>query len=494
MRISARHFLLWMFSTAPIMIFIFYIFVNVRQDTKTLGRLNDSWRLNRQSQFKVLSHDRDAMGSQSGSAASDDAAQDGLLLYQAAETLWLQAKVVGLSSPVAVDLSDEKAIDSSPSPGSEWPEESIANVFLQHASPLIQALQNPVRLDNAASAWKQFSRIQPIVEILKIEFQYAHYHGETDRALRAIRTAADVTIKGLDSQLAALKLAPVGEGGFDAKSLIGDKNGPLQSIELVHSIAIHQMIRDALGVKGYDDIAQWDIVDEILIPSISIDLRASALLQYRKQNSLAQIPSAAFYFRSQDWQRIHWNAKMDIEQLAAETSEMRADYNWTARDTLGWIAGAAIRLPRTEANPRVRGSLTTPLIGQYARLTESLGSGDYEASGLILSFARVEEDRRMLRLAIAAKKLFLQGEAVPESSQKIAELANLPQSEALDLFGRPFVIERQDDLQAGFKFSRVDDSIGTLLAANTTNQLQNLLTMPPAFFLNWIQRASIIVR
>lgn len=488
---SARHGLLWVLSTAPMIVLLVFIATSVRRDMQTFNRLRDDVQISQPREFKLQSRSVDVTESPLAIAESQRVAKDWELLYLAAESLLNQARTIGLLSTATVDLNDPKVFVSTPSPGSEWPQEPIASLFLQHASPLIQTLHSAAMQPNAVSAWGNSVGNDSILQILQLEFQHAHYHGQTERALRAIKTVSNLNSMTSGKHLDRFDQAPAGQGGLDTTSDESLLFGSFVRRDLMNRIAVHQMIYDALGEKGYDDREHWASIDEVLRHPISVDRRAPALLQAGKQLSLLQMHQG---LPSSRWQDALQIALADVEQLDTRSNSAAKAYDWDGRDTVGWIEGAALRLSASDSERSPRQSLTTPLIGVFGSHSAWGGFRDNNTSFLILATARVEEERRMLRLAIAIKMLLLQGETVPDSLDQIAELANLAESETLDLYGRSFQIQNIDGPQSGFIINRVSDRIGEMPSMSVAPQLANSLGSSVKLFSNWIQRRSIAIR
>jgi len=488
---SAPHGLLWVLSTAPMIVLLVFIATSVRRDMQTFNRLRDDVQISQPREFKLQSRSVDVTESPLAIAESHRVAKDGGLLYLAAESLLNQARTIGLLSTATVDFSDPKVFVSAPLPGSEWPQEPIASLFLQHASPLIQTLHSAALQPNAVWAWEHSTGNDSILQILQLEFQHAHYHGQTERAVRAIKTASGLNRMTSGKFLDRFDQVNPDQDGLDVTS----GESPLFTFfvtqDLMNRIAVHQMIYDALGEKGYDSRQQWANMDEVLQRPISIDRLASDLLRSAKQvNPLPRQLSLT----SVRWQDALQIALVDVEQLATESSRAAKAHDWDGRDTVGWIEGAASRLSPRDSERSPRQSLTTPLIGEFGRTFGWVRSRGSHTSFLILAAARVEEDRRMLRLAIALKIHSLQGEADTDSWRQAIERAKLPESETLDLYSRPFQVQKMKNSESGFVLNRVSDRIGEMITMGGAAQLTNSLGNNAQLFLNWNQRRSIVVR
>lgn len=491
MSVSPKHGLLWMSTTAPLIIFVVFVTTSVLRDIRTFSRLGGDVPISQPRDFKFPLLSVDATDSPSATEESYRVATDGALLYLAAESLVNQARTIGLLSPATIRTYDTAEVISTRSPGSAWPQEPITGLFLRHASPLLQTLQSASLQPNAMSAWEHSAGNDSMFQILTLEFQHAHYHGQTERAVRAIKTAGGLNRMTSGKYLERLDQVNPDQDGLDVTSDESSLFTFFVTQDLMNRIAVHQMISDALGEKGYDSRQQWASMDEVLQRPISIDRRAADLLRAARQMNPRHMQLSLTNVRWQDALQI---ALVDVEQLAAEADIAAKSYDWDGRDTVGWIEGAASRLSPRDSERSPRQSLTTPLIGAFGRTPSWSGSRDNHTSFLILAAARVEEDRRMLRLAIALKMLSLQGESDANAWRQAAELANLPESETLDLYNRPFQIQNVKDSESGLVISRVSDRIGEMITGGGAAQLTNSLGNQAQFFLNWNQRRSIVVR
>ncbi|HBJ33946.1 MAG TPA: hypothetical protein DDZ51_04105, partial [Planctomycetaceae bacterium] len=182
MSVSPKHGLLWILTTAPMIIFIVFVATSVRRDMQTFNRMREHVQASQPREFKLQSRSVDVVKSPLEIAESQRVSKDGALLDFAAESVVNQARTIELLSPATIRTYNTTEVISTRSPGSEWPQEPTTGLFLRHASPLIQNLQSAALQPNARSAWEQSVGNDSMFQILQLEFQHAHYHGQTERA------------------------------------------------------------------------------------------------------------------------------------------------------------------------------------------------------------------------------------------------------------------------------------------------------------------------
>ncbi|MDA0660702.1 MAG: hypothetical protein O3C60_17990 [Planctomycetota bacterium] len=94
-------------------------------------------------------------------------------------------------------------------PGGDWAEEPLVASFVHEMEPVLQLIENaskhpkPVRfsliIDGFATPLPQLQEARSVMRLLNLDFDYAYYHQDTQRALRDLQLM-DATIDAFDSR------------------------------------------------------------------------------------------------------------------------------------------------------------------------------------------------------------------------------------------------------------------------------------------------------